>query len=94
MDFSGRSVIVVGPRLRMDQCGLPKKMALELFKPHLLARLEEKGYATNVKLAKKMIEDRTNEVWECLEEVVADHPVLLNRAPTLHRLGIQAFEPK
>ncbi|MCI7364325.1 MAG: DNA-directed RNA polymerase subunit beta' [Campylobacter lanienae] len=93
VDFSGRSVIVVGPRLRMDQCGLPKKMALELFKPHLLARLEEKGYATNVKLAKKMIEDKTNEVWECLEEVVADHPVLLNRAPTLHKMSIQAFHP-
>lgn len=93
VDFSGRSVIVVGPRLRMDQCGLPKKMALELFKPHLLARLEEKGYATTVKQAKKMIEDKTNEVWECLEEVVKDHPVMLNRAPTLHKLSIQAFHP-
>ncbi len=93
VDFSGRSVIVVGPRLQMDQCGLPKKMALELFKPHLLARLEEKGYATTVKQAKKMIDDRTNEVWECLEEVVKDHPVLLNRAPTLHKMSIQAFHP-
>ena len=91
--FSGRSVIVVGPKLRMDQCGLPKRMALELFKPHLLARLEEKGYATTVKQAKKMIEDKTNEVWECLEEVVEDHPVMLNRAPTLHKLSIQAFHP-
>ena len=93
VDFSGRSVIVVGPRLAMDECGLPKKMALELFKPHLLARLEEKGYATTVKQAKKMIDDRTNEVWECLEEVVKDHPVLLNRAPTLHKMSIQAFHP-
>lgn len=93
VDFSGRSVIVVGPRLQMDECGLPKKMALELFKPHLLARLEEKGYATTVKQAKKMIDERTNEVWECLEEVVKDHPVLLNRAPTLHKMSIQAFHP-
>ncbi|MFA6756306.1 MAG: DNA-directed RNA polymerase subunit beta', partial [Sulfurospirillaceae bacterium] len=93
VDFSGRSVIVVGPKLRMDQCGLPKLMALELFKPHLLARLEEKGYATTVKQAKKMIDQKTNEVWECLSEVVKDHPVLLNRAPTLHKLSIQAFHP-
>lgn len=93
VDFSGRSVIVVGPRLKMDQCGLPKQMALELFKPHLLARLEEKGYATTVKQAKKMIELKTNEVWECLAEVVKDHPVMLNRAPTLHKLSIQAFHP-
>lgn len=93
VDFSGRSVIVVGPKLKMDECGLPKKMALELFKPHLLAKLEEKGYATTVKQAKKMIESRTNEVWECLEEVVKGHPVLLNRAPTLHKLSIQAFHP-
>jgi len=93
VDFSGRSVIVVGPKLRMDQCGLPKQMALELFKPHLLARLEEKGYATTVKQAKKMIEQKTNEVWECLAEVVKDHPVMLNRAPTLHKLSIQAFHP-
>ncbi|MFW5619566.1 MAG: DNA-directed RNA polymerase subunit beta', partial [Campylobacter hyointestinalis] len=93
VDFSGRSVIVVGPKLRMDQCGLPKKMALELFKPHLLARLEEKGYATTVKQAKKMIEDKTNEVWECLEEAVDGHPIMLNRAPTLHKMSIQAFHP-
>ncbi|MRI58951.1 MAG: DNA-directed RNA polymerase subunit beta' [Epsilonproteobacteria bacterium] len=93
VDFSGRSVIVVGPNLRMDQCGLPKLMALELFKPHLLAKLEEKGYATTLKQAKKMIEDRENEVWECLQEIVDEYPVLLNRAPTLHKLSIQAFHP-
>jgi DNA-directed RNA polymerase beta' subunit len=93
VDFSGRSVIVVGPNLRMDQCGLPKKMALELFKPHLMAKLEEKGYATTIKQAKKLIESETNEVWECLQEVVDGHPVLLNRAPTLHRMSIQAFHP-
>ncbi len=93
VDFSGRSVIVVGPNLRMNQCGLPKTMALELFKPHLIARLQEKGYATTVKQAKKMIENRINEVWECLEEVVKDHPVMLNRAPTLHKMSIQAFHP-
>ncbi|MDD5373812.1 MAG: DNA-directed RNA polymerase subunit beta' [Sulfurimonas sp.] len=94
VDFSGRSVIVVGPSLAMDQCGLPKKMALELFKPHLIAKLEDKGYATTVKAAKKMIEDKTNEVWECLAEIVDGYPVLLNRAPTLHKLSIQAFHPK
>ncbi len=94
VDFSGRSVIVVGPSLSMDECGLPKKMALELFKPHLIAKLEEKGYATTVKSAKKMIEDKTNEVWECLAEIVDGYPVLLNRAPTLHKLSIQAFHPK
>jgi DNA-directed RNA polymerase subunit beta' len=94
VDFSGRSVIVVGPDLKMDQCGLPKKMALELFKPHLMAKLEEKGYATTLKQAKKMIEMQTNEVWECLEEVVDSYPVLLNRAPTLHKLSIQAFHPR
>jgi DNA-directed RNA polymerase subunit beta' len=94
VDFSGRSVIVVGPSLRMDQCGLPKKMALELFKPHLIAKLEDKGYATTVKAAKKMIEDKTNEVWECLAEIVDGYPILLNRAPTLHKLSIQAFHPK
>jgi len=94
VDFSGRSVIVVGPNLRMDQCGLPKKMALELFKPHLIAKLEDKGYATTVKAAKKMIEDQTNEVWECLNEIVDGYPILLNRAPTLHKLSIQAFHPK
>ncbi len=93
VDFSGRSVIVVGPGLRMDQCGLPKTMALELFKPHLLARLEDKGYATTIKQAKRMIESKTNEVWECLQEVVDNYPVMLNRAPTLHKLSIQAFHP-
>ncbi len=94
VDFSGRSVIVVGPDLRMDQCGLPKKMALELFKPHLIAKLEDKGYATTVKAAKKMIEEKTNEVWECLAEIVDGYPILLNRAPTLHKLSIQAFHPR
>ncbi|WP_104692919.1 DNA-directed RNA polymerase subunit beta/beta' [Helicobacter pametensis] len=94
VDFSGRSVIVVGPNLRMDQCGLPKNMALELFKPHLLAKLEEKGYATTLKQAKKIIDQKSNEVWECLQEVVEGYPVLLNRAPTLHKQSIQAFHPK
>jgi len=94
VDFSGRSVIVVGPDLKMDECGLPKKMALELFKPHLIAKLEEKGYATTVKSAKKMIEDQTNEVWECLNEIVDGYPIMLNRAPTLHKLSIQAFHPR
>ena len=94
VDFSGRSVIVVGPDLRMDQCGLPKKMAIELFKPHLMAKLEDKGYATTLKQAKKMIEQQVNEVWECLEEVVDNYPILLNRAPTLHKLSIQAFHPR
>jgi len=94
VDFSGRSVIVVGPDLRMDECGLPKKMALELFKPHMMAKLEEKGYATTLKQAKNMIEKQSNEVWECLEEVVESYPVLLNRAPTLHKLSIQAFHPR
>ncbi|MDD5157553.1 DNA-directed RNA polymerase subunit beta' [Sulfurimonas sp.] len=94
VDFSGRSVIVVGPSLAMDECGLPKKMALELFKPHLIAKLEDKGYATTVKAAKNMIEAKTNEVWECLAEIVDGYPVLLNRAPTLHKLSIQAFHPK
>ncbi|WP_331775412.1 DNA-directed RNA polymerase subunit beta' [Sulfurospirillum sp. 1612] len=93
VDFSGRSVIVVGPTLRMDQCGLPKLMALELFKPHLIARLEEKGYATTIKQAKKMIDNKTNEVWECLSEVVEGYPIMLNRAPSLHKLSIQAFHP-
>ncbi len=93
VDFSGRSVIVVGPNLRMDQCGLPKKMALELFKPHLMHKLEEKGYATTIKQAKRLIEQETGEVWECLQEVVDGHPILLNRAPTLHRMSIQAFHP-
>jgi DNA-directed RNA polymerase beta' subunit len=91
VDFSGRSVIVVGPNLKMDECGIPKDMALELFKPHLLAKLEEKGFASTLKSAKKMIERKENEVWGCLAEVVHDYPVLLNRAPTLHKLSIQAF---
>jgi len=94
VDFSGRSVIVVGPNLRMDQCGLPKIMAIELFKPHLMAKLEEKGYVTTIKAAKRLIEEQTNEVWETLAEVVENHPILLNRAPTLHKLSIQAFHPK
>ena len=93
VDYSGRSVIVVGPNLRMDQCGLPKKMALELFKPHLIGRLREKGYATTVNQAKKLIEDKGPEVWETLQEIVEQYPVLLNRAPTLHKLSIQAFHP-
>lgn len=93
VDYSGRSVIVVGPELRIDQCGLPRKMALELFKPFIIRRLQEKGYATTIKSAKKMAEKATTEVWEVLEEVIAEHPVILNRAPTLHRLGIQAFQP-
>jgi DNA-directed RNA polymerase subunit beta' len=93
VDFSGRSVIVVGPTLNMDQCGIPKKMAIELFKPHLMAKLEEKGYATTLKSAKRLIEAETNEVWECLAEIVQDYPILLNRAPTLHKLSIQAFNP-
>ncbi|RMB00248.1 DNA-directed RNA polymerase subunit beta' [Hydrogenothermus marinus] len=93
VDYSGRSVIVVGPDLEMHQCGLPKQMALELFKPFVYRRLEEKGYATSIKNAKRMVEEKAPEVWECLEEVVKQHPVLLNRAPTLHRMSIQAFEP-
>ncbi|MBE9546792.1 MAG: DNA-directed RNA polymerase subunit beta' [Proteobacteria bacterium] len=93
VDYSGRSVITVGPDLRLHQCGLPKKMALELFKPFIYNRLEDKGYVTTVKSAKKMVERETPEVWDALDEVVREYPVLLNRAPTLHRLGIQAFEP-
>jgi DNA-directed RNA polymerase beta' subunit len=93
VDYSGRSVIVVGPELMLHQCGLPKKMALELFKPFVLGKLEEKGYASTVKQAKRLVEKETPEVWDALEEVIAEHPVLLNRAPTLHRLGIQAFDP-
>jgi len=93
VDYSGRSVIVVGPELKMDQCGLPKEMALELFKPFVMKRLVDKGYAHNIKSAKRMVERVRDEVWDVLEEVIKDHPVLLNRAPTLHRLGIQAFEP-
>jgi DNA-directed RNA polymerase subunit beta' len=93
VDYSGRSVIVVGPNLRLHQCGLPKKMALELFKPFIFGKLEMKGLATTIKAAKKMVERETPEVWDILAEVIREHPVLLNRAPTLHRLGIQAFEP-
>ena len=93
VDYSGRSVITVGPDLRLHQCGLPKKMALELFKPFIYNKLEEKGYVTTVKSAKKMVEKESSEVWDALDEVVNEYPVLLNRAPTLHRLGIQAFEP-
>ena len=93
VDYSGRSVIVVGPELRMDQCGLPKKMALELFKPFVMKGLVDKEYAHNIKNAKKMVEQVDDRVWGILEEVIKGHPVLLNRAPTLHRLGIQAFEP-
>jgi len=93
VDYSGRSVIVVGPTLRLHQCGLPKKMALELFKPFIFGKLEARGLATTIKAAKKMVERETPEVWDILAEVIREHPVLLNRAPTLHRLGIQAFEP-
>ena len=93
VDYSGRSVIVVGPTLRLHQCGLPKKMALELFKPFIFGKLEAKGLATTIKAAKKMVERETAEVWDILADVIREHPVLLNRAPTLHRLGIQAFEP-
>ncbi|TNC84702.1 MAG: DNA-directed RNA polymerase subunit beta' [Thalassolituus sp.] len=93
VDYSGRSVIVVGPSLRLHQCGLPKKMALELFKPFIFSKLELRGLATTIKAAKKMVERETAEVWDILAEVIREHPVLLNRAPTLHRLGIQAFEP-
>jgi DNA-directed RNA polymerase subunit beta' len=93
VDYSGRSVIVVGPELKLHQCGLPKKMALELFKPFIFNKLEERGYVTTIKSAKKMVEKEKEEVWDILDEVVKEHPVLLNRAPTLHRLGIQAFEP-
>ncbi len=93
VDYSGRSVITVGPDLRLHQCGLPKKMALELFKPFIYNRLQEKGYVTTVKSAKKIVEKETAEVWDALDEVVREYPVMLNRAPTLHRLGLQAFEP-
>jgi len=93
VDYSGRSVIVVGPELKMYQCGLPKEMALELFKPFVMRELVDKGYATNIKSAKKVVERAKSEVWDALETVIKGHPVLLNRAPTLHRLGIQAFEP-
>ena len=93
VDYSGRSVIVVGPELKLHQCGLPKKMALELFKPFIYHRLEEKGLVTTIKSAKKMLEKERPEVWDVLDEVIREHPVMLNRAPTLHRLGFQAFEP-
>jgi DNA-directed RNA polymerase subunit beta' len=93
VDYSGRSVITVGPTLKLHQCGLPKKMALELFKPFVYNKLEEKGFATTIKQAKKLVDQETVEVWDILSDVVKEHPVLLNRAPTLHRLGIQAFEP-
>ena len=93
VDYSGRSVIVVGPELKIYQCGLPKEMAIELFKPFVMKELVEKGTAHNIKSAKKMVERMQNDVWDILEEVIKEHPVMLNRAPTLHRLGIQAFEP-
>ena len=93
VDYSGRSVIVVGPELKLHQCGLPKNMALELFKPFIIKKLEDRGYVQTVKSAKKLVERERPEVWDILEEIIKDHPVLLNRAPTLHRLGIQAFEP-
>ncbi len=94
VDYSGRSVIVVGPQLKLHQCGLPKQMALELFKPFVMKRLVDKNYAQNVKAAKRKVERQHSEVWDVLDEVIREHPVLLNRAPTLHRLGIQAFEPQ
>jgi len=93
VDYSGRSVIVVGPELKLHQCGLPKKMALELFKPFIYSRLDRQGIATTIKAAKKLVEKERREVWDILDEVIREHPVMLNRAPTLHRLGIQAFEP-
>ncbi|MBF0266366.1 MAG: DNA-directed RNA polymerase subunit beta' [Gammaproteobacteria bacterium] len=93
VDYSGRSVIVVGPTLRLHQCGLPKKMGLELFKPFIFSKLESQGYATTIKAAKKLVEKEGPEVWDILEDVIREHPIMLNRAPTLHRLGIQAFEP-
>ena len=92
VDYSGRSVIVVGPHLRLHQCGLPKKMALELFKPFIYNQLERKGYVTTIKSARKMVEKGTKEVWDVLDDIVQEYPVILNRAPTLHRLGMQAFE--
>lgn len=93
VDYSGRSVIVVGPELKLHQCGLPKKMAIELFKPFIFSKLEGRGFVSTIKAAKKMVEEERPEVWDILDEVVREHPVLLNRAPTLHRLGIQAFDP-
>ena len=94
VDYSGRSVIIVGPQLKLHECGLPKRMALELFKPFVMKRLVDNDYAQNIKSAKRMVERQRPEVWDVLEEAISEHPVLLNRAPTLHRLGIQAFEPK
>ena len=94
VDYSGRSVIVVGPQLKLHQCGLPKQMALELFKPFVMKRLVDLNHAQNIKSAKRMVERQRPVVWDVLEEVIGEHPVLLNRAPTLHRLGIQAFEPQ
>src|SRR6202011_2068658 len=93
VDYSGRSVIVVGPELKLNQCGLPKKMALELFKPFIYHKLEAQGHCTTIKQAKEMVEQQEAVVWDILEDVIREHPVMLNRAPTLHRLGIQAFEP-
>ena len=93
VDYSARSVIAVGPELKLHQCGLPKKIALELFQPFIIRRLKELGHADTIKSAKKMLERKDEEVWDILEEVIHEHPVLLNRAPTLHRMGIQAFEP-
>ena len=93
VDYSGRSVIVIGPNLKIHQCGVPKQMALELFKPFVINKLVEQGLSPNVKSAKRAIERGREDVWGILEEVIKGHPVLLNRAPTLHRLGIQAFEP-
>ena len=93
VDYSGRSVIVVGPTLKLHQCGLPKRLALELFKPFIFGKLELHGYATTIKIAKKMVESEEPVVWDILADVIREHPVLLNRAPTLHRLGVQAFEP-
>jgi len=94
VDYSGRSVIVVGPELKLHECGIPKDMAVELFIPFIIRKLIEKGFAKTVKSAKKLVEDKTDEVWDILEQVIEGHPVLLNRAPTLHRLGIQAFQPR
>src|SRR5262249_60359710 len=93
VDYPVRSVMVVGPELKLHQCGLPKKVALALFKPFIYSRLDAKGLSTTVKQAKKLVEKEKPEVWDILDEVIREHPVLLNRAPTLHRLGIQAFEP-
>ena len=93
VDYSGRSVICVGPELKIYQCGVPKEMALELFRPFIMKKLVEDGSANNIKSAKRMVDKGVTEVWDALDEIIKDHPVMLNRAPTLHRLGIQAFEP-